>query len=367
MMKKRNTVYLSEDLIVEILSRVSAVSLARLRTTSKRWNALVKDERLAKKHSAYAPRQSLVITLIDSRVYLMNVSILYGIEKVDLSAKLTGQFSLKDPLSNSLEDIDIRNVFHCDGLLLCSTKDNRLVVWNPCSGETRWIQPRSSYKVSDIYALGYDNTSSCHKILRMDRSEDRIPIQTEYQVYDFTSKSWLVDGVAGGLFIPSIGTRRRGLSVKGNTYWLALTEDGPPFDMFLLSFDFSTDGFRRQSLPTDAPRTYYDVSLSVTREEQQLCMFNIHGSELWIATKMESTGAISWSKSHRFHFRIDEMTVLADQEKPVFVYRFKPKSNMLHIVGEHIYIIQVDQHSADCKCPYLLTYVPSLVQIQQSI
>ncbi|CAL9221707.1 unnamed protein product [Arabidopsis halleri] len=56
--------------------------------------------------------------------------------------------------------------------------DNRLVVWNMCSGETRWIQPRNSYKKSDSYALGYDNRSSCYKILRMDRFAGDI-FQTE--------------------------------------------------------------------------------------------------------------------------------------------------------------------------------------------
>ncbi|CAL9221702.1 unnamed protein product [Arabidopsis halleri] len=38
--------HLSEDLVVEILSRVPAVSsLARLRSTSKRWNALAGRQR----------------------------------------------------------------------------------------------------------------------------------------------------------------------------------------------------------------------------------------------------------------------------------------------------------------------------------
>ncbi|XP_010468338.1 PREDICTED: putative F-box protein At3g21130 [Camelina sativa] len=364
MMKKRNTVnHLPEDMVVEILSRVPAISLTRLRSTSKGWNALVKDdERLAKKHSVYAPKTSLVIMLIDYKLYIMNVS-LHGIEEVDLSVKITCQFSLKDP--NSSEEVDIRDVFHYDGLLLCSTKDNRLVVWNPCLGETRWIQPLDSYKESDFYALGYDHRSLCYKILRMQRHEDHIPVRTEYQVYDFTYKSWRFVGETEGWYIPSVGSRRRGLSVKGNTYWLATNEYGPPFDKFLICFDFSADRFRRLSLPTGI-RSYYDVSLSVTREEQQLCMFSTYGSEVWIATQIDqSTGAVSWSKSHRFYLRIDVMTVLDDHEKNVFVYRYEARSkSVLHIVGEDIFIIQVVHHGADSKCPFFLTYVPTLVQIR---
>lgn len=135
----RSTVYLPEDLLVEILSRVPTVALARLRSTSKRWNALFKDGRFAKQHFANAPRHSsLVLTLIDSRVYLVSINLHEIINnKVAPSAKLTGPFSLKDPLFGYSEEVHIRNAFHCDGLLLCITKDYRLVVWNPCLGETK--------------------------------------------------------------------------------------------------------------------------------------------------------------------------------------------------------------------------------------
>ncbi|CAF2099615.1 unnamed protein product [Brassica napus] len=140
---ERNIEYLPEDLLVEILSRVPEASLARLRSTSKGWNALIKkEERLAKK--------SLVVMLIHRRVYLVRLD-LHG----DNIVKVISQFSLNDPLSTySLKEVDIHNVFHCDGLLLCTTMDERLVVWNPCSGETsRIIKPLHSKYSSDVYAL----------------------------------------------------------------------------------------------------------------------------------------------------------------------------------------------------------------------
>lgn len=161
--------HLPEDLLVEILSRVPAVALARLRSTSKRWNALFKDGRFAKKHFTNAPRHSsLILGLIEFRVYLVSIN-LHGIKNnnVDPSAKLAGPFSLKDPLFNYSQEGYIRNAFHCDGLLLCITKDYRLVVWNPFVGDTKWIQPIDSYKESDYHALGYDN-----KILMLQNLED---------------------------------------------------------------------------------------------------------------------------------------------------------------------------------------------------
>lgn len=42
------------------------------------------------------------------------------------SVNATSQFYLEDPQFKSSQ-VDIRKVFHCDGLLLCSTEDDRLV------------------------------------------------------------------------------------------------------------------------------------------------------------------------------------------------------------------------------------------------
>ncbi|CAH8272813.1 unnamed protein product [Arabidopsis lyrata] len=64
--------------------------------------------------------------------YLVSVD-LHGIH--NNKVKLTSQFSLKDPFCESCREVDIHNIFHCDGLLLYTTMDNRLVVWNEAKGK----------------------------------------------------------------------------------------------------------------------------------------------------------------------------------------------------------------------------------------
>ncbi|CAH8261277.1 unnamed protein product [Arabidopsis lyrata] len=389
---------LPEDLVVEILSRVPAVSLSRVRSTCKKWNALIKDGKLAKKHFANAPRHSMALVLIDSRVYSVRFN-LRGIHyNVAPYVNVTCHFSLKDPLSNNFStEVDIGDVFHCDGLLLCTTKDYRLVVWNPCSGETRWIQPRDSYKNDDCYALG---RSSCnkYKILRQDRvidpSQDECKMLWEdllsnninsqeiyeYEIYDFTSNSWRGVDVTTGLFNPNIIS---GMSVNGITYWFDISEQ------CLLSFDFSTERFVSESLPKD---DNYHLALSMTRQGKQLCMLSTHHTyitetnvNLWIATKSENTEAMSWSKfpilrggvglRYRYHFR-EGVSFFAYQvkEKIVVVSCHRPNrhsKNIIHIAG-HGKFIELDHHGAKPKhefspTPLLLVYVPSLVQIQHGI
>nr|VDC94233.1 unnamed protein product [Brassica oleracea] len=251
---------LPRDLLEIILSKVPDTPLARFRTTSKRWNIMLSSEGFVKKHSANAPKdESLCIALINSRVHLVRINLREPSVKVAIHP-----FYLKDPLSNSSQ-VDIRNVSHCDGLLLCSTEDDRLVVWDPYSGETKWIKPRDRYKDSDYFALGFDNKSSCkqYKILRVDRNHI-LPVKYVCEVYDFTSDSWRVLGTATDWYIPDY---RHGISMKGNTYWLAMRMVKPDTE-FILGFDFSKETFQCLSRPHPSLGL---TALSVVKEEQ-LCL-----------------------------------------------------------------------------------------------
>ncbi|CAA7048479.1 unnamed protein product [Microthlaspi erraticum] len=79
-------------------------------------------------------------------------------------------------------------VFHCDGLLLCTSADeSRFVVWNPFTGETRWFLP--SYRVTKDrhFALGYykEGNNKRYKVLSFYHHE-------RFEMYEFGSDSWRV-------------------------------------------------------------------------------------------------------------------------------------------------------------------------------
>ncbi|EOA33025.1 hypothetical protein CARUB_v10016356mg, partial [Capsella rubella] len=354
--------YLPEELVVEILDKASAASLARLRCVSKRWKALIKDVRLAEKRS-----HATMIMLIDFKVYLTSVNL----HQIDNNmVKVIDQFSLKDPRSKSSKEVKILDILHCDGLLLCTTKDLRLVVWNPYSRETKWIQPRISYKRLDNFALGKTSCNK-YKILRMEQFGELVsPYLLESEIYDFTSNSWRDLSETRDWHIPP--WMRRIMYVNGNTYWLACSNKDNV--VFLQSFDFSTERFRSVSLPGDH-HSYTIFSLSVTREEQKLCLLTQQKFQnrspyinIWIATKIESHGAASWIKFlsialasiHQPFCVCTTMSFLVDPGNKVLVCRGKNgvSNNFLNILGENK-SIQVDHHDAKSLCKLLVNYVPS--------
>lgn len=188
------------DLELEVLSRVPAKSLAKLQTTCKRWYALFRNPNLVKKNFDKAARELMILS--NFRIYSIRDN-LHGIHNsVDPSIEFTGKLrSLKGS-----KDLKISEVFLCDGLILCFTKgNNRLVVWDPCTGQTRSIKPITCYENHDNYALGYVNSkSSCRMTKKIKRSKSscrsykilRSHIyqndQNLFEIYDFSSDSWRV-------------------------------------------------------------------------------------------------------------------------------------------------------------------------------
>lgn len=71
--------------------------------------------------------------------------------------------SLRALFLKDSQQVDIDEIFHCDGLLLCSIKDDtRLIIWNPCLGETRWIETTPTDNENFYYgsfALGSQNNN----------------------------------------------------------------------------------------------------------------------------------------------------------------------------------------------------------------
>ncbi|EFH43384.1 hypothetical protein ARALYDRAFT_353398 [Arabidopsis lyrata subsp. lyrata] len=370
---------LPEELVVEILSRVPLTSLSAARSTVKRWNALSKDRLVCK---GEARQQFLGFMVMDMRVCsvrfdLLNAPSIRQIGKLD-------QFQISD-------------VFHCNGLVLC-VMDNysRLVVWNPYLGQTKLIESGTAHFRSCYYSLGCDSCGS-HKILRFfnDSVQGSGRRVLKYEIYDVnsSSNSWRVLHVTPDWYISS--DHKRGVSLKGNTYWIAidsrrneeedqLEEDQIVLYDFLLCFDFTKERFGpRLQLPFN---DFFEVtsSLCCVREEQLALMFQHSGfykMEIWMTTKIEPQ-EVSWSKFFAFDMTpyaglncaLRHGSFFIDMEKKVAVLfdltifrdSTSPRRDIAYIIGEDGYYMEVDLGKSECDhCrPVACSYVPSLVQIE---
>ncbi|XP_009107687.1 putative F-box/kelch-repeat protein At3g22730 [Brassica rapa] len=364
---------LPHHLLEEILSRVPATTLKRLQPTCKQWNALLKDQIFTEKHHRKAPKQPLLLMLKEFRVCPVSVEINLSVTAPSIEFK--DPFDIKGSPSSS-QQVNIVEVIHCEGLLLCITEYNKLVVWNPFLGETKWIQASSHYKKKSSFALGYKKNKSCrdYKILRYwqsCKSEDQV---VEFEIYELSSDSWrFLDGISLDYYIHASGW----VSLQGNTYWVGSERKDKDSSIFLLSFDFTTERFRRLNLPPVLPT----MKLSLFREEQ---ISGLHMNyfplkmDLWVTTNFGTeAAALSWSKSFTVDLHVLEerypmfTTFLLDEDKKVVVCPGlvgRDTKNVVYIIGEdNEYHTEIPYVRSTQKpwWPRIFNYVPSLVQIQQ--
>ncbi|KAF8093221.1 hypothetical protein N665_0387s0010 [Sinapis alba] len=357
---------LPNDLEWEILARVPAKSLQALKTTCKGWYALFKDPKFVEKNKKMSKGERESMLLSNHEVYSIAGDLHNNTGDVEQPPlKLTGKLS---------KDLDLYAMYHCDGLILCEARDkSRLVVWNPCTGQMKSIEPRKSYSNEDIFALGYSSSSSscrCYKILRCcyHQNEQRVMV-SESEIYELSSDSWRVFDSS-----LSIDDTYGCTSLKGDSYWVAINEG----NCRLMKFDFTTDAFVSLPLPFKSEGFEDTVLLSVVRDEKLAVShtpFCEDVMRIWITNKIDEKD--SWSSFFVLKFQVDYYkydvrmeNFLLNEENKVAVCCGKYQDDnrcwtMIHIFREDMYnlVYQDTANPSYYNTPLVITYVPSLFRI----
>ncbi|EOA32839.1 hypothetical protein CARUB_v10016152mg [Capsella rubella] len=359
------------DLVEEILSRIPTTSLKRLRLTCKQWNALFQTRKFTEKHLCKAPKEFMVLLRTNGKVCPMNVNLNIAAPSIEVKSAL----SLKNSDYNS-EEVYINTVFHCDGLLLCTVDDDRLMVWNPCLGETRWIQLKAHDNVKDsTFALGYQNNRS-YKILRCWKRGE--PFRDfVFEIYELSSDSWKDSNKVSLEHFTPVNI---GVSLKGNSYWVTIYKNNVYERNHLVRFDFTTKKFKRLCVPLVQNLDW--IVLSIVREEQLTVLHRKNHTskmDIWMADNIDDTRAtLSWRKLFTVELKIPTNSVsywicqyqsfFIDEEKKVVVYcDANIDGNFtVNIVGEDN--AYYTEHSIVLSERWMgssgiFSYVPSLVRI----
>ncbi|KAG7626222.1 putative F-box protein [Arabidopsis thaliana] len=279
------------DIIEEICCRIPVEYLTQFKLTCKQWFALLKDKRFIYKYLDLFQEQERFIR-IDRIVQIID--------------PVKGARS-SSPIPQEFDNVaQISTMVHCDGLLLCRCKNERsrsykLAVWNPFLSRVKWIEPMDFYSSNDFYGFGYDNVCRDeYKLLRIfdgeieDESEIAGSYEPKIQIYDFKSDSWRI--VDDTRLDWSIDPPCKGVSVKGNMYWIAHWNNRP--EIFIQSFDFSTETFKIVcNLPFEC--NVLDTAALSSLRGDRLSLLHQSGEtmkiEVWITNKL-SDEVVSWTK-----------------------------------------------------------------------
>ncbi|AAD30261.1 putative F-box/LRR-repeat/kelch-repeat protein [Arabidopsis thaliana] len=280
------TMDLSSDLVEEILSRVPARSLVRLRSTCKQWEALIAEPRFVNKHLSHMRYREQQFTVFNNEHI---VSPLFGstTSYVGIDFNKPENCGVKLPFPIALSPAI--NISHCDGLLLYVTK-SMLLVANPLLSQKRWIKCSEGFDHSmDAYGLGYlFNQSSGFYDYKVVRFRCGIKNSSRVEVYAFKSDSWkvVVDTNFGGFD----GLPLSSVCLRGTPYWLGYNKSGNEL-MSIQSFDFSKERFEPLFLPPQSigsRNLVKYISLGIFRGDQLSLLLECHETcklHLWVMKK----------------------------------------------------------------------------------
>ncbi|CAH8260842.1 unnamed protein product [Arabidopsis lyrata] len=419
---------LPHDLESEILYRVPAKSLAKWKTTCKRWYALFRDPRFVKKNFASISK-GLTTELIQlwrlqnndryalgygSSTSCHSYKILRSCIYYNDQNLMDAEFEIYDFSTNSWRDLgyitrddlvyfDFKTErfgrlplpyqsFNAeDTAALSVVGDEKLVVLHQSilafSDEMRiWV----TNKIDEAKDLSWRerlplNSGLCkssyhsHKILRYCfYYNDQNVCVGEFEIYDFSSDSWRVlDDCTHnwGLFC-------NGMSLKGNTYFVAGEQET---GFFMLYFDFKTERFERLPLPYQSFDSEETAVLSVVREEklavlQQNIQALSNEMRIWVTNKIDEAKDLTWSN---FVLTVDYdrfslpsvnnvSSFLLDEENKVALCCDRDMDDedktRVYIVGETTYkeVYKETIKGSHFNWPLLLSYLPSLVHIHEN-
>ncbi|KAJ0570167.1 putative F-box domain-containing protein [Helianthus annuus] len=258
----------SDDIILEILSRLPVITILKARSVSKPWLSLISDpsfNKLQFTQATTARRTALLISAYDTwarKRYLLSV------------APDGGPVThLMTPKARTITNKETTQVEHLNGLVLFTSgngfiEHNFAFVVNPSTREMFKLlgpasQPdRLSYGDGHIcYFFGFDESRNEHKVLtiRMFGVSFRPfrPKTIEIMIYSLLNLSWRkIDQDLPSDVIPewNIGTKH---SVCVNSVIHLILQNRSE----ILAFDLRTEKFSIISLPVDAIRngTYRDT------------------------------------------------------------------------------------------------------------
>ncbi|KAL0743290.1 hypothetical protein Bca4012_084803 [Brassica carinata] len=266
--------YLSEELAVEILARLTIKDLARFRCVSKTWRDVINSRGFSERYRDVSPVK--FVSFYDKGFYLLDVEDKHR-PVIETPRKLDF------PLDHQSMIDESTCVLHCDGTLCVTLKNHTLLVWHPSSNRIKIVPNPGIYRDSNILGFGYDPVSNDYKIVTFIDQTD----SSTSQVFEFRTGSWR-EGVR--VPYPDWYYREKvGTFLDRYLYWIAYRSN---VDRFILCFNLSTNEFRKLPLPV------YNQSvtcswLGVTTQKLCVTDYAPRETKIWISV-MEKTG--SWNK-----------------------------------------------------------------------
>uniref|UniRef100_A0A2N9H529 F-box domain-containing protein n=1 Tax=Fagus sylvatica TaxID=28930 RepID=A0A2N9H529_FAGSY len=303
---------LPDEVVLEILHRLPAKSLIRLRCVSKLWNSRITSPAFITSHLTQSLSHS------NSNTKIVRYRTIYPpVEHYKLFRDENDSFhqiqQLQLPVTSRLHH-HFKLIGYVNGLF-CLYKQGRFIVWNPSIKKSITF-PKPSIavygRVTFRIAFGFDPRSNDYKVVRI-----AIPFEEEkpplVEVYSLNEGSWRITSAGTSLTkgISFNGWLQPAASLNGAVHFAATDMDNAN-SSFVLSFDLGDEVFRIISVPNGI---FGDVVQTLVHRGSLSLLCN-HNNEfrtnkfcsVWV---MKEYGVVdSWTKQFTVDFNGGMVRVL---------------------------------------------------------
>ncbi|XP_050209717.1 F-box/kelch-repeat protein At3g06240-like [Mercurialis annua] len=296
------SVYLHEEVVVEILKRLPVKSVLKFKCVCRSWYALITNPNFISLHLAHAAESNTTFSLVMKYKQLDSKKPEFVLHSDNDSFSEYRQLDL-----HSFNECgnDVWIVGSCDGLIcLCDTKFKRLIVWNPAIGE--FITTSLSTICNGPYhilGIGFDRKNNSYKVMRIVFAWNDTTFLPFAEIFQLSSNSWKTVPIKN-LRYDFYGSL---IEWNGVFHRFADTHDGRK--KMIASFDLSNEVFQEMMLP-HALATIDNCYLSLTVYSRSLAAIHYEDRirntcnltcSIWV---MKEYGeAESWTKQVTVDFK----------------------------------------------------------------
>ncbi|XP_058203833.1 F-box/kelch-repeat protein At3g23880-like [Rhododendron vialii] len=314
---------LPQEIIVEILSRLSVKSLLRFTCACKSWRSLISHPKFAKTHLSVA---SLNTDYTHDRLLLRNKGYYHpDLNSCSISAIMYEQsataVSLDCPFVGSPDSISI--VGSCNGLVCITIHKSTIILWNPSTRKAKKL-PEIGMQLNEltdsehafspmwlhVYGFGYDESIDDYKVVVVFHVRFKyMQSQNRVAVYTSRTDSWRRIGDC-----PHCLDRTcLGKFASGALHWIPIVRSKD----IIVSLDLARETFGEVSQPD-----YVDSCRNLTMDVVGGCLYTLYNSnrlgvELWV---MKEYGIReSWTKLVAIHDKTHSL--YGQLFKPLFILK----------------------------------------------
>ncbi|KAM7507997.1 hypothetical protein LguiA_018450 [Lonicera macranthoides] len=245
---------LSQDVLIEILSRLSVKTLMRFKCVCKSWSALIQNPIFTSTHlnrAIFTNQNNNLVIIHQDQYSREDVCTMFQNEKPDVSVKL--RLSPKKQCY-----ILVRGP--CNGLFCMYDYFDDLYLCNPATREIRCL-PKSTITLPprhiitrDQFGFGFDPKTKDYKVIRLLRcSKDKCEYQIE--LYTLGTNSWRKINVPVQAFLHE--HHAAAMYFNGVYHWWAVPMSATKYSKYdyseyaFVSFDMASECFETTPLPDE--------------------------------------------------------------------------------------------------------------------